>query len=78
MFGLWFNIPLNNLFNQKNVGEVVEPGLWVCSLTSSGKYVQSCNIYPLIPHFYIAKLEYAGVYNHIFLIILQNIDCGYS
>ena len=37
----------------------------------------SCNIYPLIPHFYIAKLGYAGV-NLFFLFLLQNIDCGYS
>ena len=33
-----------------------------------------CNIYPLEPHFYIAKLGYAGVY----LFLLQNIECGYS
>ena len=32
-----------------------------------------CNIYRLIPHFYIVKLGYAGVYQ-----FLQNIDCGYS
>ena len=36
-----------------------------------------CNVYPLIPHFYIAKLGYAGVYL-FFLFLLQNIDCGYS
>ena len=35
-----------------------------------------CNIYPLEPHFYIAKLGYAGVYL-FFLFLLQNIDCGY-
>ena len=33
-----------------------------------------CNVYPLIPHFYIAKLGYRWVY----LFLLQNIDCGYS
>ena len=33
-----------------------------------------CNVYPLEPHFYIAKLGYAGVY--LFLFLLQNIDCG--
>ena len=33
-----------------------------------------CNIYPLIHHFYIAKLGYAGVY----LFFLFNIGCGYS
>ena len=32
---------------------------------------------PLIPHIYIAKLGYAGVYV-FFLFLLQNIDCGFS
>ena len=36
-----------------------------------------CNVYPLEPHFYTAKLGYAGVYL-FFLFLLQNIDCGYS
>ena len=36
-----------------------------------------CNVYPLEPHFYIAKLGYAGVYL-FFLFLLKNIDCGYS
>ena len=36
-----------------------------------------CNEYPLIPHYYIAKLGYAGVYL-FFLFLLQNIDRGYS
>ena len=36
-----------------------------------------CNIYPFIPHFYIAKLGYAGVYL-FFLVLLQNIDCGFT
>ena len=36
-----------------------------------------CNIYPLEPHFYIAKLGYAGVYL-LFLFLLQNIHCGYT
>ena len=35
-----------------------------------------CNEYPFKPHFYIAKLGYAGVYL-FFLFLLQNIDCGY-
>ena len=35
-----------------------------------------CNVYPLEPHFYIAKLRYGGVYL-FFLFLLQNIDCGY-
>ena len=36
-----------------------------------------CNVYPLKPHFYIAKQRYAGLYL-FFLFLLQNIDCGYS
>ena len=36
-----------------------------------------CNVYPLEPHFYMAKLGYVGVYL-FFLFLLQNIDCGYS
>ena len=32
---------------------------------------------PLIPHFFIVKLGFAGVYL-FFLFLLQNIDCGYS
>ena len=36
-----------------------------------------CNVYPLIPHFYIVKLGFAGVYL-FFLFVLQNIDFGYS
>ena len=36
-----------------------------------------CNVYPLTPHFYVVKLGFTEVYI-IFLILLQNIDCGYS
>ena len=36
-----------------------------------------CNVYHLEPHFYVAKLGYAGVYL-FFLFLLKNIDCGYS
>ena len=36
-----------------------------------------CNIYPLEPHFHIAKMGFAGVYLFS-LFLLQNIDCGYS
>ena len=36
-----------------------------------------CNVYPLEPNFYIAKLGHAWVYL-FFLFLLQNIDCGYS
>ena len=35
------------------------------------------NFDPLNPHFYIVKLGFTGVYI-IFLILLKNIDCGYS
>ena len=35
-----------------------------------------CNEYPLIPHFYVAKLGYDGIYL-FFLFLLQNIECGY-
>ena len=36
-----------------------------------------CNEYPLKPHVYIVKQGYEGVYL-FFLLLLQNIDCGYS
>ena len=36
-----------------------------------------CNVCPLEPHFYIAKLGYAGVFL-FFLFLLQTIGCGYS
>ena len=36
-----------------------------------------CNEDPRIPHFYIVKLGFTGVYI-IFLFLLYNIDCGYS
>ena len=42
---------------------------------SSGKHIHVMYT-PLEPHFYIAKLGYAGVYL-FFLFLLQNIDCGY-
>ena len=35
------------------------------------------NFDPLKPQFYIVKLGFTGVYI-IFLILLKNIDCGYS
>ena len=35
------------------------------------------NFDPIKPHFYIVKLGFTGVYI-IFLISVQNIDCGYS
>ena len=48
------------------------PGMWVAIFIR-----KTCNMYPLIPHFYIVKLGYAGV-RLFFLFLLQNIDCGYS
>ena len=36
-----------------------------------------CNVYPLITHFYIAKLGFAGLYLFL-LFLLQNSDRGYS
>ena len=48
----------------------------LCSEITSGKHVRVMNT-PLIPHFYIVKLGFAGVYL-LFLFLLQNIDCGYS
>ena len=36
-----------------------------------------CSVYPLEPHFHIAKLGFGGVYL-FFLFLLQNINCWYS
>ena len=36
-----------------------------------------CNEHPLTPHFYIEKVGFTWVYI-FFLLLLQNIDCGYS
>ena len=46
----------------------------VCSIV-----MKTClyNVYPLKPHFYVIKLGFKVVYI-IFLILLKNIDCGYS
>ena len=48
-------------------------------MESSGVFRKTCPCYvnPIEPHFYIAKLGYAGVYL-FFLFLLQNIACGYS
>ena len=47
--------------------------------TVTSRITKTCPyyVYPLEPHFHIAKLGYAGVYL-FFLFLLQNIDCGYS
>ena len=51
-------------------------GKHCCNFFTSGKHIRAiCT--PLKPHFYIAKLGYAGIYL-FFLFLLQNIDCGYS
>ena len=47
--------------------------IWKLSITKTYLY----NFDPLKPHFYIVKLGFTGVYI-IFLISVQNIDCGYS
>ena len=36
------------------------------------------NFDPLKPHFYIIKLGLTGVYTLFFLLLIKNIDCGYS
>ena len=59
--------------------------LWIFSLPQSvkcrlRKSITKTRLYnfdPLKPHFYIVKLGFTGVYI-IFLILLKNIDCGYS
>ena len=58
----------------------IEPALMFARSVSVSSYIRKtcpCNVYPLEPHFYIAKLGFAGVYL-FFLFLLQNIDCGYS
>ena len=46
----------------------------LCALIS---ITSPCNEHPLTPHFYIEKVGFTRVYI-FFLILLQNIDCGYS
>ena len=46
-------------------------------VTHSIRKTCPCNVYPLIPHFHIGKLGFAGVCL-FFLFLLQNIHCGYS
>ena len=60
-------------------GEALEDNIRGCACSvskTSRKHVRVTNT-PLIPHFYIPKLGYAGTYL-VFLFLLQNIDCGYS
>ena len=52
----------------------------VHKLSTDGQAITKTRLYnfdPLKPHFYIVKLGFTGVYI-IFLISVQNIDCGYS
>ena len=53
--------------------------LLVKPLSLSQYITKTClyNTDPLKPHFYIVKLGFTGVYI-VFLISVQNIDCGYS
>ena len=51
-----------------------------CVKIENIKFIRRTHIYNfdrLKPHFYIVKLGFTGVYI-IFLILLKNIDCGYS
>ena len=50
---------------------------WFCVKIGNITKTCPCNVYPREPHFYIVKMGYAGVYL-FFLLLLQNIDCGYS
>ena len=51
------------LVNKKELGDSVRGG--ILSYTPRKHVITKtcpCNVYPLEPHFYIAKLGYAGVY----------------
>ena len=70
-FGIIHYVVLSHL----NLANCTQPFSSNCS-----RYIRitwPCNVYPLIPHFYLVKLGYAGVYL-FFLFLLQNIDCVYS
>ena len=64
--GTWFELPRRQYLEQDTL-----------TLQSMGyiRKICPCIVYPLIPHFYVAELGYAGVYL-FFLFLLQNIDCG--
>ena len=57
--------------------------LWLLAAARVSRFVlfitktRLYNFDPLKPHFYIVKLGFTGVYI-IFLILVENIDCGYS
>ena len=49
-------------------------------MSEAYNYITETRLYsfdPLQPHFYTGKLGFTGVYIS-FLILLKNIDCGYS
>ena len=52
---------------------------FICNVqhTATSKENMSMKCILFEPHFYIAKLGYAG-YSYFFLFLLQNIDCWYS
>ena len=63
---------------KQRVGSVEEQGGMYLNITYDCFITKTCpcNVYPLIPHFYIAKLGFAGIYL-FFLFLLKNIDFGY-
>ena len=52
---------------------------FVCNVIEMQAITKTClyNVDPLKPHFYIVKLSLQG-YILFFLVLLENIDCGYS
>ena len=61
----------NTAEHNKNQGDIL--CCFCISITKTCLY----KFDPLQPHVYIVKLGFTGVYI-IFLILLNNIDCGYS
>ena len=75
---------IGNLTRPRQWGNVVSlqmynhcPGLKLFQLAQYITKTRLYNFDPIKPHFYIVKLGFTGVYI-IFLISVQNIDCGYS
>ena len=62
-----------NVMSMIDVSKGMEKHLWAWIITKTRLY----NFDPLKPHFYTVKLGFTGVYI-IFLILLENIDCGYA
>ena len=66
--------------HQSDAHPIEPPSPAVRQVTNSGTLITKTCLYnfdPLKPHFYRVKLGFTGVYI-IFLISVQNIDCGYS